>query len=119
MKQVARIDDIGWNVIAHPYLLDGTTLSTIKTIGGMKEPRQILLPPPANTESGLSPMMVMEIRVYSIPTSDVYHALASRPQGLTGLEAAEQLKRIGANTIRMGKLRFCPLFDPNTLQNVN
>jgi DNA-binding beta-propeller fold protein YncE len=31
------------------YLLDGATLSTIKTIGGMKEPRQILLAPPANT----------------------------------------------------------------------
>jgi DNA-binding beta-propeller fold protein YncE len=31
------------------YLLDGATLSTIKTIGGMKEPRQILLAPPADT----------------------------------------------------------------------
>ena len=46
--------------------------------------------------------------VYSIPPSDVYQALASRPQGLNGLEAAEQLKRIGINTLQ--KIKGRPLY---------
>jgi magnesium-transporting ATPase (P-type) len=45
---------------------------------------------------------------YSIPASDVFKALASRPQGLTGLEAAEQLKRIGPNALR--KIKGRPLY---------
>src|SRR3972149_6559533 len=46
--------------------------------------------------------------VYSIPASDVYRTLASRPQGLTGREAAEQLKRIGVNALQRIKGR--PLY---------
>lgn len=46
--------------------------------------------------------------VYSIPASDVYQALASRPQGLTGLEAAENLKRIGINALQ--KIKGRPLY---------
>ena len=38
--------------------------------------------------------------VYSIPAFDVHRALASRPQGLNGLEAAEQLKRIGIDVLQ-------------------
>jgi P-type Ca2+ transporter type 2C len=46
--------------------------------------------------------------VYSLPASDVYRVLASRPQGLTGLEAAAQLKRIGINAIQ--KIKGRPLY---------
>jgi P-type Ca2+ transporter type 2C len=46
--------------------------------------------------------------VYSIPASDVYPALASRPQGLTGPEAAAQLKRIGINALQ--KIKGRPLY---------
>jgi P-type Ca2+ transporter type 2C len=46
--------------------------------------------------------------VYSIPAPDVYQLLASRPKGLTGLEAAAQLKRIGINALQRIKGR--PLY---------
>ena len=43
--------------------------------------------------------------VYSMPASEVYQALVSRPQGLTGLDASERLKHweISMNTSKLKK----------------
>jgi P-type Ca2+ transporter type 2C len=46
--------------------------------------------------------------VYSMPASEVYQALVSRPQGLTGPEATERLKHIGINALR--KIKGRPLY---------
>ena len=46
--------------------------------------------------------------VHAIPISEVYGALATRPQGLTQAEANERLQRFGRNVIH--KVRGKPLF---------
>ncbi|MGC8785851.1 MAG: cation-translocating P-type ATPase [Anaerolineae bacterium] len=41
--------------------------------------------------------------IQALPVAEVYKALATRPGGLTGTEAAERLQRLGRNTIREAK----------------